>query len=133
MNSGGADSAKANHHMDTITICDLEVQYRVGVTAEERASAQRLLITIEIKSDFRRAAGSDDLGDTIDYAALCERVQQFGDDCHWQLIETVAVDLAEMIQAEFGTREISIEVKKFVIPAARFVSVRTTRRSAESP
>jgi len=119
--------------MDTITICDLEVQYHVGVTAEERASAQRLLITVEISSDFRRASVRDDLGDTIDYASLSERIRHFGDDCHWQLIETVAVNLAEMILTDFGVREVCVEVKKFVIPEARFVSVRTTRGSTEKP
>lgn len=38
--------------MDTITICDLEVFYHIGVPAEERAKTQRLLLTIEIRKDF---------------------------------------------------------------------------------
>jgi dihydroneopterin aldolase len=130
-NIAGPESEK--YFMDTITICDLEVRYQVGVTAEERANVQRLLITVEITSDFRRAAGSDDLGDTLDYAALCQRLQRFGDDRHWQLIETVAVDIAEMILADFGGQQVSVEVKKFVIPEARFVAVRTTRRRAANP
>ena len=115
---------------DTITVCDLEVHYHVGVTADERARAQRLLLTVEIASDFRQAAGSDDLGETLDYAALFQRLQRFGDDCQWNLIETLAVDLAEMILADFNPPQITVEVKKFVIPEARFVAVRTTRRRA---
>lgn len=112
---------------DIITLCDLEVCYHVGVTAAERSRAQRLLITIEMVSDFGKAAGSDDLGDTLDYAALSQRLYRFGNDRQWQLIETLAVDLAEMVLADFNPPQVTVEVKKFAIPETRFVSVRTTR------
>ena len=44
--------------MSFITIVDLEVFYRVGVTDDERAKPQRLLLTIDIKFDFTSAAMS---------------------------------------------------------------------------
>ena len=113
--------------MDTITICDLEVFYCVGVPDEERAQPQRLLLTIEMEHDFRSATGSDELSSTIDYFAVCQRVLKFGDGVHWKLIETLAVDLAEMILDEFGPRSVTLEVKKFIIPQARHVSVRIAR------
>jgi dihydroneopterin aldolase len=46
---------------------------------------------------------------------------------HWKLIETLAVDIAQMILEEFGPRSVAVEVKKFIIPQARHVSVRVTR------
>ena len=60
--------------MDTIVIKDLEVFYRVGVSEEERAKPQRLLLTIELTRDFSAAAENDDLRATIDYHALTERL-----------------------------------------------------------
>ena len=44
---------------------------------------------------------------------------KFGDGVHWKLIETLAVDLAQMILEEFGPRSVTVEVKKFILPHAR--------------
>jgi len=112
---------------DTIRISDLEVFIQVGITEQERAKPQRLLLTIEMQHDLSMAAGRDDLADTIDYAAVTDRVLHFGNGCHWQLIETLAAEIAAMILEEFSPRHVSVEVKKFVIPQAAHVSVRLTR------
>ena len=113
--------------MDKIKIADLEVFYRVGVPEEERAKAQRLLITIELEHDFASAVARDNLAETIDYHAVSQRVLHFGTDCHWELIETLAADIAAMILEEFKPRSVFIEVKKFIIPQAANVSVALTR------
>jgi 7,8-dihydroneopterin aldolase/epimerase/oxygenase len=114
--------------MDTIIICDLEVFYHVGVTSEERAKPQRLLISIELTHDFKSAQASDNLTDTIDYAAITERLLRFGDGCHWELIETLAADIAAMILDDFVPQAVTVEIKKFIIPQARHVAVRLTRQ-----
>ena len=41
--------------MDTITLTDLEVHYRVGVPDAERTQPQRLLLNIEMQHDFIRS------------------------------------------------------------------------------
>ncbi len=113
--------------MDTIVISELEVFYCVGVTEAERTKPQRLLLSVELNQPFERAAASDDLADTIDYDALCRRLLQFGEGCHWELIETLAVDIAKLILEEFSPTSVVVEVKKFVIPQARYVAVRVRR------
>lgn len=112
---------------DKITICDLEVFYHVGVPEAERAKAQRLLLSVEMLSDFTTAAAADDLAQTIDYDAVCQRLLAFGQDCHWELIETLAVDIAQMIRTDFSAKAVSVEVKKFIIPQARYIAVSVTR------
>jgi dihydroneopterin aldolase len=113
--------------MDKIKITDLEVFYQVGVTDEERAKPQRLLVSVEMEHDFASAISRDNLAETLDYFAISQRLLRFGEDCHWQLIETLAADIAAMIQDEFQARTVSVEVKKFVIPQAAHVSVVLTR------
>lgn len=113
--------------MDKITIADLEVFFCVGVTEEERARPQRLLLTVEWWADFHAAAAADDLGHTIDYWAVTQRIRQTGDGAHWRLIETLAVDLADMVQSEFNAGRVAVEVKKFIIPETRYVSARVER------
>lgn len=110
-----------------ISIADLEVHYCVGVPDEERARPQRLLLTVEMESDFSKAAKSDSIADTIDYYAVSQRLLKFGDGKNWKLIEKLANDICEMILSEFRPQSVSVEVKKFVIPQARYVSVAVTR------
>ena len=112
---------------DRITISDLEVSFQVGITEQERARAQRLLISVEMDHDFTTAAARDNLADTIDYAAVTERLLHFGNGCHWELIETLAAEIATMVLEEFKPHRVTVEVKKFIIPQARYVSVRLRR------
>jgi FolB domain-containing protein len=119
--------------MDTITISDLEVFFHVGVPDEERANPQRLLLTVEMAWDFSAAAATDDLHKTIDYYAVTQRLLRFGVGRDWKLIEKLAADIAEMVLREFSSPTVIVEVKKFIIPEARSVSVRVARPIAEEP
>src|SRR5258708_21302696 len=105
-----------------ISIVDLEVFYRVGVPDAERAKPQRLLLTIEMESDFSKAAKSDSIADTIDYFAVSQRLLKFGDGREWKLIEKLAADICDMILREFKPNQVSVEVKKFPVPQSHFVS-----------
>ncbi len=113
--------------MSKISIVDLEVFYHVGVPDAERAQPQRLLLTIEMESDFSAAAKSDGIADTIDYYAVTQRLLKFGADREWKLIDKLAADIADTILAEFKPQLVSVEVKKFILPEARHVSVLLTR------
>lgn len=113
--------------MDTIIISDLEVFYRIGVPDEERSKPQRLLLTIEMEHDFTQAAASDDLAKTINYHAVSQRLLRLGEGRSWKLLETLAEEIAALILAEFKPRRVNIEIKKFIIPQARHVSVRISR------
>jgi dihydroneopterin aldolase len=96
---------------------------RVGVPDAERAQPQRLLLTVEMESDFSKAAKSDSIADTIDYFAVSQRLLKFGDGKSWKLIERLAGDIADMILSEFKPASVTVEVKKFPVPQARHVSV----------
>jgi dihydroneopterin aldolase len=113
--------------MDQIIINELEVFIRVGVPEVERAKSQRLLVTVEMDHDFTVAARNDCLRGTIDYHVVAARLAAFGRRRSWKLIETLAVDMAEMILREFKPKRVSLEIKKFILPKARHVSVRVTR------
>ncbi|HEX5400156.1 MAG TPA: dihydroneopterin aldolase [Verrucomicrobiae bacterium] len=113
--------------MSRISIVDLEVFYRVGVPDAERAKPQRLLMTVEMESDFTAVAKSDSIADTIDYFAVSQRLLKFGEDREWKLIEKLAADIAEMIMSEFKPQSVTVEVEKFVISQARHVSVKLVR------
>jgi 7,8-dihydroneopterin aldolase/epimerase/oxygenase len=113
--------------VDEIVIKELVVSYRVGVPDDERVKPQRLSLTVVMETNIGPAAAADALERTIDYHAVAQRLLLFGDGRAWKLIETLAVELAEMILREFKPQRVSLEVKKFILPEARHVSVRVTR------
>jgi len=113
--------------MSHISIIDLEVYCRVGVPDEERAKPQRLLVTVDMEYDFTSAAVSDRANRTIDYFEVSQRLVKFGDRQGWRLIESLATEMAERILTEFRPESVTVEVKKFSIPEARYVSVSVTK------
>jgi len=111
-----------------IRIVDLEVFLRVGVPDLERATKQRLQLSVELEFDFSTAARTDEVTNTIDYFAVSQRLLNFGKGRSWKLIEKLATDIANTILIEFKPAAVSVEVKKFIIPEARYVSVAVTKR-----
>jgi dihydroneopterin aldolase len=113
--------------MSKINIVDLEVFYRVGVTDQERAEPQRLLITISMDLDFASASLSDRIEKTINYSTVAQHVLKYGEGRSWKLLERLVANLADMIMSEFKPQGVLVEVKKFTIPQARHVSVSLVR------
>lgn len=113
--------------MSKISIVDLEVFYCVGATEEERAKPQRLLITLDLNFDYSSAAVSDRLEKTINYFDVAQEVLKFGEGRSWKLIEKLSANIADAILARYKPQAVTVQVKKFPIPQARWVSVSLTR------
>ncbi len=113
--------------MSRISIVDLEVFYSVGVTEAERAQPQRLLISVEMEYDFSSAALSDRVEKTINYADVAQEIAKFGENRSWKLLERLVGNLADMIMIRFRPEEVLVEIKKFPLPQARYVSVSLAR------
>lgn len=114
--------------MDKIVICELALMCHVGVPDEERSKPQRLMVTIEMERDLRAAAERDDISRTIDYDAVAQRVRKLGSEGSWKLIERLAGEIATVVLQEFGPDVVTVEVKKFIIPDTRHVSVHVRRQ-----
>lgn len=106
---------------------DLAVLCRIGVPEEERAKPQRLLITIEMQGDFSRACLSDDILATANYYDVSRRIIDLCQNRSYKLIERLAYEIAEMILTEFNSENVGVEVKKFILSEARYVSFKLNR------
>jgi FolB domain-containing protein len=118
--------------MFRIRISELEVFYHVGVPDEERAQPQRLLVSVDMEVAAGGVATTDELRDTIDYFKVSEALLRFGAGRSWKLLERLTAELAEMIAKRYQPAKVTVEVKKFIIPEARYVSVSCTR-SGDAP
>lgn len=113
---------------DSLQINALNVSTNIGVHAWEQRIKQSLLIDIIIPSDF--SACEEDLTKTIDYDALCQQVTSFVESQYFQLIETVANAVAQLIQEVFKVKELTIKVAKpHAVKNAGQVSVMVHRKT----
>jgi dihydroneopterin aldolase len=115
--------------MDKIIISDFEVFYCVGVPEEERATPQRLLLSLELELDFTAAAVADDLSQTVNYFAVCQLLLQMGQGRSWKLLESLAEEIASVVMEKFRPAALKVQIKKFIIPQAAYVGVEIVRRS----
>jgi dihydroneopterin aldolase len=115
---------------DAIRIEQLEVFARIGVPDDERAHPQRLTVSMTFWPTEQGRELGDDLGRTVDYAAVCAETKKFVDTRSDRLIETLADGLATHLLAIFEIRRITLELRKFILPQVEFVSVTVTRDRA---
>ncbi|MDX2080403.1 MAG: dihydroneopterin aldolase [Terrimicrobiaceae bacterium] len=110
--------------MNEIVIRGLRLSAHVGVPDEERAEAQELQVDLVIEP----VTGFEDLGEeigrTVDYDRLSRRVAAVAGERPRKLIETLAVDIAEATLAEFPAASVTVEIRKFILPATDHVAVR---------
>jgi dihydroneopterin aldolase len=113
--------------MSQISIVDLEVHFHIGVPQKERARPQRLLISVEMSCDFSAAAATDRVNQTINYFTVAQKILRLGDGRSWKLVEKLATDVADLVLNEFSPASVTVLVKKFPIPQARYVAVSLTK------
>ena len=112
---------------DRIHIEGLEVWARIGVPDEERAAAQRLVFNITFWPTQPKEGLHDDVARTVDYAAVCAETKRFVLARSDRLIETLADAVAMRLVEQFAIEKITIELRKFILPEVKFVSVTAVR------
>ncbi|SHI89685.1 dihydroneopterin aldolase / 2-amino-4-hydroxy-6-hydroxymethyldihydropteridine diphosphokinase [Clostridium cavendishii DSM 21758] len=106
--------------MNKIIIKDLEAFAHHGVFKEEKTLGQKFLICLELELDTRAAAKSCDLQKSVHYGELSHRVlEEFARESY-DLLETVAENLAEFILLEYNlVKAVKVTVKKPWAPILR--------------
>ncbi len=116
---------------DRIELRGLRLVGIVGVLPEERMRAQPLEIDLDLLVDLSAAGSSDALGDTVDYGAVCDSLAEVVDRARPELLERLAVLLAEAVLAldeRIAVVELSVRKLRPPVPHALASSgVRVTR------
>ena len=98
--------------MDKIFISDLRIETVIGIYDWERKIRQPVTIDLEMGADIRRAAASDAIEDTLDYKAVAKRLISFVGSSEFQLVETLAERVAEIVIGEFSVRWVHVRLSK---------------------
>jgi dihydroneopterin aldolase len=115
---------------DRIHIEQLEISARIGVPEDERATPQRLAVSISFWL-YQEASGlADKIENTVNYSAVANEARNFVRDQSVNLIETLADRLAMHLLKTFPMQKVTIELRKFPLADAKYVSVTATRTTS---
>ncbi len=98
--------------MDIVFIEDLTIETVIGIYDWERKIRQKVVFNIEMGTDIKAAAATDTIENTLDYKAVAKRIIAFVEDSEFQLVETLAERVAEIIQSEFGVPWLKLKLSK---------------------
>jgi dihydroneopterin aldolase len=109
---------------DIVYIRGLQAEAVIGVYDWERTIRQTLVLDLELACDNRAAAATDAIEDAVDYDAISGRILAYVGDSEFQLIETLAERLAELLQREFAVTWLRLQLAKpGAVEAAQSVGV----------
>lgn len=98
--------------MDIIYITGLRTDAIIGIHDWERQIRQTLVLDLELGSDITRAAASDQIAHALDYATVSERVLSLVQNSEYQLIETLAEEIARMLTRDMGVHWLRLRLSK---------------------
>ena len=109
----------------TLSLVDLKLSCHLGVPEAERHKKQTVLCTIIFPVPaMARASAGDDLKKTVNYHSLSKILQLEARRTPRKLLERLATDLARVALRHFRIPWIELELKKFILPQTRHVSLR---------
>lgn len=98
---------------DTLEIENLALETVLGVRPDERLSTRKVIVDIALERDLSRPGRTDELRDTVDWAALCTTLRQWARSRSFRLAEAFAEALAARILAGDPSIEaVSVRVRK---------------------
>lgn len=110
--------------MDIVYLRGLEVETVIGIYDWERSIRQIVVFDLDMATDIRAAARSENIRDALDYHAISERLKSFVGGERFLLIETLAERCAALVMNEFNVRWLRLQLAKpTAIQGAREVGV----------
>jgi len=97
---------------DIIFIEGLEIETIIGVYEHERDIKQKVVLDIEMTLPESDASSSDDLRHTVDYDAVSKLVTSYVIDTQYQLIESLAEQVASLVLGAFATDSLKLKLSK---------------------
>ena len=110
--------------MDIVYIQGLRIYTIIGIHDWERTRPQIVSLDLEMSADIRAAAATEDITKALDYDAVSKRLIAFVKASEFQLIETLAERIAQLLMAEFSVPWLRLRVSKpDAVPEARDVGL----------
>ena len=114
--------------MDKIIITGLSVFSLIGVYDWERESKTQLYVDVTLDIDLSKAAKSDDVNDTVDYAAAAKLIEEVAEQSEFELLEALADQMITRLIANYPVLRVSLKISKpGILPNAQNVAIELNR------
>jgi dihydroneopterin aldolase len=98
--------------LDRISVLGISGTGHHGVFEHEKRDGQTFVVDITLAADTRAAAASDDLARTVDYGAVAAAVLAVIEGPAYDLVETVAQQVADACLTFHGVQAVEVVVHK---------------------
>jgi len=122
----------AESHGDVVRLEQIELLAHIGVPDEERREPQRLTISVSFWPLRTAAELNDNIENAVNYAEICDEVRRFVQSRRDRLIETLADALATRLLDRYAIRRVAVEIRKYILPEVKFVSITVTRERGQN-
>lgn len=96
-----------------IFVRGLELQASIGVHPHEYESTQLIIIDVELDMGVMPSPDDDRLAETFDYSLIAEKVAEFSEAAHVQLVETLAGRIANWaLEADIRVQGCLVRIAK---------------------
>jgi dihydroneopterin aldolase len=96
----------------TIEVSGLSLYTHHGVSAAEREVGQRLVLDLRLEVGECDATVTDLVEDTVDYAAVCERVALVAQQRSYRTLERLCSAIADRLLSDFAAEEVWVKATK---------------------
>jgi dihydroneopterin aldolase len=117
--------------MNIVYISELSISTVIGVYDWERDIKQTVVVDLEMSTNNQRAALEDNLVFTLDYGAIAAGITAFVEASRYQLLESLAEAIADLVMTDFGVQQLKLKLgKPGAVENARDVGVIIHRSAA---
>ena len=118
---------------DIVLIQGLALEASIGVFDWEKKIKQRLVFDLELSCDFSKASVSDDIQDAVNYAQVCEEIENILSKKHYQLLEFLAEKISSHLFETFQIASLKLTIfKPEAVAKTQQVGVSIYRERLES-
>jgi len=103
-------------NMDFIGLKGMIFHGHHGVLKEEQILGQKFIVDIELKQNLELPGKTDHLNDTINYVDVYNITKNIVENSSFNLLEKMAVMIAETILEKLPVTEIKIKIEKPNVP-----------------
>lgn len=98
--------------MDIVYIRDLRVDTIIGIYDWERQVRQTVSLDLEMATDIRQAAATDDIQYALNYKAVSKRLIAYIENRNALLVESLAEEVAAIVRNEFNVSWLRLRLGK---------------------
>jgi dihydroneopterin aldolase len=119
---------------DIVFIEDLRIETIIGIYDWEREVKQTIALDVEMAADNTRPAATENIDDALNYKAVAKRLISFTEESQFQLVETLAESLVQIIMDEFDVPWCRLKLSKLgAVTGSRSVGVIIERGQLHNP